>query len=109
VVALLEPDASAFSVPSKVLTYLCAGRPQLVSVPADNLAARVVERSGGGLVVPPGDSEKMLDAAATLRGDSELRQDLGHRARAYAERTFDIETITDRFELVLERARRPSG
>src|SRR5262249_27251409 len=64
VVALLEPDASAFSVPSKVLTYLCAGRPELVSVPADNLAARVLERSGGGLVVPPGDSKKMLDAAA---------------------------------------------
>jgi glycosyltransferase involved in cell wall biosynthesis len=106
VVALLEPDASAFSVPSKVLTYLCAGRPQLVSVPADNLAARVVERSGGGLVVPPGDAEKMLDAAATLRGDPDLRHEFGHRARAYAEKTFDIEMIADRFERVLERAKR---
>ena len=47
-VALLEPDAGSFSVPSKVLTYLCAGRPLLVSVSRDNLAARVVERSGGG-------------------------------------------------------------
>ncbi len=108
VVALLEPDASAFSVPSKVLTYLCAGRPQLVSVPADNLAARVVERSGGGLVVPPGASERMLDAAAALRAGPELRQELGRRARAYAEKTFDIETIADGFELVLERASRSS-
>ena len=105
-VALLEPDASAFSVPSKVLTYLCAGRPLLVSVPADNLAARVVERSGGGLVVPPGDSEEMLAAATALRAGAEHREELGRRARAYAEGTFDIETIADRFESVLERAAR---
>ena len=52
-VAVLEPDAGAFSVPSKVLTYLCAGRPLLGALPADNLAARVVTQSGGGIVVPP--------------------------------------------------------
>ncbi len=32
-VALLESDAAEFSVPSKLLSYLCAGRPVLASRP----------------------------------------------------------------------------
>ena len=47
-VAVLEPDASAYSVPSKVLAYLCAGRPVLLAVPPGNLAARIVARESAG-------------------------------------------------------------
>jgi glycosyltransferase involved in cell wall biosynthesis len=104
-VAVLDPEAGAFSVPSKVLTYLCAARPLLVSVAPNNLAARVVERSGGGVVVPPGDPEAMVAAAAVLHADAGLRAELGRRARSYAETVFDIARIAERFEQVLERAR----
>jgi glycosyltransferase involved in cell wall biosynthesis len=105
-VAVLEPEAGAFSVPSKVLTYLCAGRPLLAALPADNLAARVVERSGGGIVVPPRDTAALVAAAAELLADRARGAELGRAARAYAERTFDLAAITDRFEQVLERVRR---
>ena len=104
-VAVLEPEAGTFSVPSKILTYLCAARPLLVSVPTDNLAARVVERSGGGVVVRPGDSRAFLAQAERLREDGELRAELGGRARAYAQTAFDIDSVAARFEEVLERAR----
>src|SRR5207248_1981594 len=100
-VAVLEPEAGTFSVPSKILTYLSAARPLLVSVPADNLAARVVERSGGGVVVRPGDSAAFLAAAGTLLDDAELREQLARRARAYAEASFDVDAVADRFEAVL--------
>lgn len=103
-VALLEPEAGAFSVPSKILTYLCAARPLLVSVPSDNLAARVVERSGGGVVVAPGDSAALVAAAERLLGDEALRSELGRRGRAYAEGVFDIGAVAERFEDVLGRA-----
>jgi colanic acid biosynthesis glycosyl transferase WcaI len=103
-VALLEPEAGAFSVPSKILTYLCARRPLLASVPADNLAARVVERSGGGVVVRPGDTPAFLSAAETLLEDPSRRAELGGRARAYAEAAFDVGEISRRFEAVLEGA-----
>jgi colanic acid biosynthesis glycosyl transferase WcaI len=102
-VALLESDAGSFSVPSKVLTYLCAERPLLVSVPRENLAARVVERSGGGVLVPPQDKQALVAAAAALRTDAELRGELGRRARSYAESAFDLAAIAERFEAVLER------
>jgi len=103
-VALLEPEAGAFSVPSKVLTYLCARRPLLVSLPSDNLAARIVERSGGGVVVPPRDPAALIAAAERLLENGVLRDELGERGRAYAEASFDLDAITDRFEQVLERA-----
>lgn len=100
-VAVLEPDAGVFSVPSKVLTYLCAGRPILLAVPPENLAARIVAEHEAGLVAPPQDADTFLAAATSLASDAERREQLGRSARAYAERHFDIETITDRFESVL--------
>jgi colanic acid biosynthesis glycosyl transferase WcaI len=103
-VAVLEPEAGAFSVPSKILTYLCAGRPLLCSMPAGNLAARVVERSGGGVVVRPGDTPAFLSAAESLLGDPSRRGELGRRARAYAERSFDVDDIAGRFEAIVEEA-----
>jgi glycosyltransferase involved in cell wall biosynthesis len=99
--ATLEVDAGAFAVPSKVLTYLCAGRPVLLTAPIENLAAETVRRSGGGIVVGPDDSNGWIDAARKLADDAELRNRLGARARQYAEATFDIEKIADRFEAVL--------
>ncbi|GIV57346.1 MAG: glycosyltransferase WbuB [Rhodothermaceae bacterium] len=99
--ALLEPDAGVFSVPSKVLTYLCAARPVLLAVPPENLAARIVAREEAGRVVAPGDADAFLRAAEALLADGDLRARLGRNARAYAERTFDLERITDAFERVL--------
>jgi glycosyltransferase involved in cell wall biosynthesis len=98
---ILERAAGTFAVPSKVLSYLCAGRPLLASVPADNLAARVVESSGGGLLVEPDDAGGLVEGARRLLADDELRARLGTDGRAYAERTFDIGPIADRFEDVL--------
>jgi glycosyltransferase involved in cell wall biosynthesis len=103
-VALLEPTAGTFSVPSKVLSYLCAGRPVLAAIPPENLAARTIERAGAGLVVPPDDEEALLVAAKQLRTDPELRHEAGGRARAYAETTFDTAVIADRFQDVIDRA-----
>ena len=97
-VVLLESDAGIFSVPSKVLSYLCAARPVLAAVPATNLAARVLVANRSGLVTPPGDVETFVGVAAGLLSRPSLRARLGSRARAYAEATFDIARITDRFE-----------
>lgn len=100
-VAILEADAGIFSVPSKVLAYLCADRPLLLSIPTENLAARIVRDAEAGLVVEPQDEEGFIAAANALAEDAVLRKRLGHNARRYAEQTFDINTVTDRFEHVL--------
>lgn len=103
-VALLEPAAGTFSVPSKVLSYLCAGRPVLGAIPLHNLAARTIDRAGAGAVVPPTDDEAFLLAAKELRTDAHHRIMAGLRGRSYAESAFDTSAITDRFEAVIGTA-----
>jgi glycosyltransferase involved in cell wall biosynthesis len=106
VVALLEHDAGAFSVPSKVLSYLCASRSILLSAPLENAAARMVQRAGAGLVVSAADEAAFLAAAQRLRGEAAIRRELGEAGRRYAELMFEIESVADRFEAVFESARK---
>ncbi len=102
-VALLEPDASCFSVPSKVLTYHCAGRAILAALPKENLAARIIEHEGSGIVVSSADHGAIVTAGRKLIDDVELSRLMGDRARAYAVDTFNISTIGDRFETIIEQ------
>lgn len=103
-VAILEPDAGVFSVPSKVLTYLCAGRPLLVAIPPENLAARLVLRESAGFAAAPGDRAAFLAAASRLAAEPALRATMGAKALDYAAKTFDIAAIARRFEAILEQA-----
>ncbi|ARU39763.1 hypothetical protein CCB80_00830 [Armatimonadetes bacterium Uphvl-Ar1] len=96
-VAILEPDAGVFSVPSKVLAYLCAGRSLLLGVPLENLSSRIVDENGAGLVVDPTDEVGFVAAARRLMGDPVMRDEMGVAARGYAERTFDVSGIAGRF------------
>jgi colanic acid biosynthesis glycosyl transferase WcaI len=99
-VTILEPEAGVFSVPSKTLSYLCGGKAILGAMPRENLASRIVMEHAAGRVVEPDDLEGFLAAAATLRADATTREAMGRAARAYAETTFALETITDRFEAI---------
>jgi glycosyltransferase involved in cell wall biosynthesis len=103
-VAVLERDAGVFSVPSKVLAYLCAKRPLLLAVPLENLAARIVVREEAGRAVSPEDTSGFLANADALLSDVELQRACGENARRYAEEHFRIEGIADRFETVLKEA-----
>jgi glycosyltransferase involved in cell wall biosynthesis len=103
--AILEPDAGVFSVPSKVLSYLCAARPLLLAVPQENLAARIVLEAGAGVVVRPQDLQGFLREAELLRGNPERRSKMSQGARQYAAQNFDLDRITDRFEEVFRSVR----
>jgi glycosyltransferase involved in cell wall biosynthesis len=103
-VVLLDECAGAFSVPSKTLSYLCAGRPILGLMPEENLAAQLIEEVDG-CVLPP--REEALDDAATwvasvLRSEARQRR-LGVKARALAERDFALDGCATRFEEILLR------
>lgn len=100
-VAILEPDAGVFSVPSKVLSYLCAQRPLLMALPAENLAAKIVRESNAGLLVAPDDIAGFCEAGMRLAHSPDERAAMGAAGRAYAEANFDIAKITDRFEAIL--------
>jgi glycosyltransferase involved in cell wall biosynthesis len=100
VLSVLDPEASKFSVPSKVLTYLCAGRPIVATVPDDNYIAQMV-RAGGGVVVPPGEHQQTVLEVERFLTDGSIRRASAITARAYAEQTFDIGKISRQFERIL--------
>lgn len=102
-VSLLDRQLGAYSVPSKVLTYHCAGRPILAAMPLENPASQLILRAGSGIVVEPEEGEEFLTAAVRLLEDAELRAELGVRARSYAQAAFDVKLVADRFEDVLRR------
>ena len=98
-IATLEEDAGIFAVPSKVLNYLCAGRPILLAVPSGNLSARLVAEAGAGYGYPPGDVEGFVAAAL------DLRRKLGENGRRYAETNFTPEIVLRQFASVINRVR----
>ncbi len=101
-IAMIEADAGIFSVPSKVLTYLCFGKPVLAAIPKGNLARRILEREQAGLVSEPGNHVDFADNLSRLAENAELRATLGRNGRAYAERSFEIGGIADRFERIFD-------
>jgi colanic acid biosynthesis glycosyl transferase WcaI len=107
--AILDAEAGVFAVPSKVLSYFCAGRPVLLAVPGENLASKMVVEVGAGLVVEPGDVDGFCSAARRLIESPQLRCQLGQAGRRYAETHFDIRRIGDQFETLLCGARSPCG
>lgn len=106
-VVLLEQSAGAFSVPSKTLSYLCAGRPVLGLMPAENLASQLVASVDGCVLRP--DEASLPAAAEWIRGvlaDDEEQVRLGKQARELAEREFALEGCADRFETILRSVAR---
>jgi glycosyltransferase involved in cell wall biosynthesis len=97
---ILQPEAGIYSVPSKVLSYLCALRPLLLAIPTANLAARIVRQHQAGVVVSP---TKFVQAAQMLYNDETLRNTQAAHGRAYAEQHFNIEKICDKFENILSQ------
>jgi glycosyltransferase involved in cell wall biosynthesis len=102
-VGILEEEAGLFSVPSKTLSYLCAGRPLLLAIPLENLAARITRDHHAGLTVSSGDLAGFLEAATTLHDSESLRTTLATNARAYAAATFPVAKTAAIFDAILSR------
>jgi colanic acid biosynthesis glycosyl transferase WcaI len=100
-VATIEEDAGKFSVPSKIQSYLCSGRPILLAAPRDNAAVRNIRLANAGIVVEPSDEAGFMAGARRLFEDAPYRRQLGANGRVYAEQTFNLDHITDQFERVL--------
>jgi glycosyltransferase involved in cell wall biosynthesis len=109
--ALLEPDASKFSVPSKVLTYLCAERAILAVIPPDNSVAEILLGNHAGVVIDPSDRQSIAAAVVELLRDDNYRRELGHAGRHYAEVEFSPKRAADQFEAIFRdlNCARPIG
>jgi glycosyltransferase involved in cell wall biosynthesis len=107
--AVLEHDASRYSVPSKVLSYLCAGRPVVGVMDRANAVAATLVEQGAGLVQDIGNHEQLAQRIRQLLDDPGRAAQMGAAARRYAEETFDIARIGDAFEALVQGRRPRAG
>ena len=102
--AILGAEAASFSVPSKILSYLAAGKPIVAAIASDNDAAKIITGAEAGFVASPNDSSAFTARVLALATDPATRHKMGDSGRAFAERKFAIEGIADRFETVFAAA-----
>jgi colanic acid biosynthesis glycosyl transferase WcaI len=107
--AMIGREAAGFSVPSKILSYLAAGRPIVASITADNDAAATIKAAQAGIVVEPGDDNAFYDGVLRLASDPEQRRRLGDNARVFAEGHFDVEAKAAQFEETFAAILRPTA
>jgi len=68
-------------VPSKLYGILAAGKPVLVVAAHNSDVAKIVLRTGSGLVADPDAPASVASAVQTLRAEPERLVEMGHRAR----------------------------
>ena len=88
-------------VPSKLYPILAAGRPVAAVAPDTCDAARIVERSGCGIVVDPDDPAGLAQAVQQLAGDANRLKAMGQAARKVAaeyDRNSELERFVDYVE-----------
>jgi len=77
-----QQSVSAIAFPSKIVTYLAAGRPIIGSVDRDCEVARVIEESGAGKVADAENAEALLSGLKEMRASDLIKY--GENAREYA-------------------------
>ena len=107
--AMIGREAAGFSVPSKILSYLAAGRPVVASIAADNDAAATIRAADAGIVVEPGDIAGFCDGVRRLIADTTACRRLGRNAHVYAQGEFDVEAKAAQFEETFAAIRRPAA
>lgn len=65
----------------------------------------IIRHGENGLLVPPGDHERLAEAIVRVLLDEALRRSLGSRGRARAEAEFDWDHVAERYRDVFSRVR----
>lgn len=73
--------------PNKAFDYMAAGRPTLLAI--DGVIRKVIEDSGSGVFVPPGDETALADAILKLAENRSAAREMGSRGREYVVRHFN--------------------
>jgi colanic acid biosynthesis glycosyl transferase WcaI len=88
----------SFNMPSKIQVLLASGRAIIASVPATGTAARAIETSGGGIVIPPEDPNALAQAILELYSNPDRVKTLGELGRQYAQKHYSFEFALDSYE-----------
>ncbi len=88
--------------PNKMFDALAAGKAVLINV--GGWLGETIQNNRCGYALEPERPEALADALEKLESDRALCREMGHNARALAEREFDRRLLADRLESVLTAA-----
>jgi len=98
----LDRDKSELSVPSKLYTFMAAGRPILGLAGPDSEVAVMLRDHDCGLAASPDDPAEIAAAVRTLKSAPERRRALGANAREYVVRRFAKDAILSSYDALLK-------
>lgn len=102
-ISLADDPVLARTVPSKLSSYLAAGRPVVGAVAGE--PASIIQASGAGEAVAPEDGAALAEAVVRLRMlPEEARQAMGRAGRAYYEAHFTKAACVNQLESILLEA-----
>ncbi len=96
------PEFAEWTAPNKVADYLAAGLPVVTNTPG--ATARLLERTGSGLSVPPRDAAALGTALAELAQDAPRRRAMARAAQRVAASQLDRRRLAARFVEATEAA-----
>ena len=91
-----QKSVSEIAFPSKIVTYLAAGRPVIASVNPDSEIAQTVRESGAGRIAAPEDAEALLATIREFRSENKLKY--SENAREYASRRWSSARVLGHLE-----------
>jgi colanic acid biosynthesis glycosyl transferase WcaI len=94
----LKRGLARSSVPSKTYSILAAGRPLVASVDGGTEVARVVEKAGAGIAVPPDDPDSFVDALNGLIDRPAERAQMGAAGRTFIEEWVSPAAVATAYE-----------
>jgi colanic acid biosynthesis glycosyl transferase WcaI len=89
-------------IPSKLLTYMAAGKPVLAAVNIDSQGAILLKEAKGGIIVEPENPAELANAVYGCVQDSSDLREMGQRNRVFSEKHFDRRQIVAEQEIFIE-------
>ena len=96
-----------FNMPSKIQVLLASGRPLVASIPPMGSAARVIQQSGAGLLVPPENPDALAAAILDLYANPDKLKVLGEKGREYALEKYSFEQALNQYEELFAAVQKP--
>lgn len=93
-----KSNVISFNMPSKIPLLLASGSALVASVPATGTAARAIEQSGSGIIIPPEEPAALAATIQELYYNPDKVKELGEKSRKYAMENYSFEEALDRYE-----------
>ena len=97
----LSKESQDASVPSKMITYLAAGRPIVCAVPEGSAISQQLQAAQAGVRTPPGDPDAIAKAITLLAERPTEARQMGESGREYFEKYLTLDRACRQFRQVL--------